>query len=372
MGDCVCVCVMSGNFVQRGDFAVMNKAARAEAAVKSGVDLVLELPTPLALSSAERFAASAVRLLSDTGVVDYLSFGSECGDVSELSRAADALLDERFPDLLMEELAAGVSFAAARQAAARRIAGDAADVLSRPNDILGVEYVKAVRRHAPKIEPIAIRREGGGHDGGRLGALPSASAIRAAIYAGDEASAMRSMTAASAEAFAREAAAGRAPARLETCERAMLARLRGMSEDDWRAVGGTGEGLYHRFFDAARQAAGFGELLAMVKSKRYALSRIRRAALCAYLGIRESDVPDRAPYIRPLAFNERGREALAEMKRRSQLPILTKPADVRKIGGAALGLFETEARCTDLYTLCYPRLSEAKGGSEWRMSPSVV
>lgn len=371
-GECALVCVMSGNFVQRGDLAIMNKASRAEAAVRSGVDLVLELPTPLALSSAEKFASSAVRLLHDTGAVDCISFGSECGDAKMLSAAADALLDWRFSEKLKEELAGGISFAAARQAAVRAINKDAADVLASPNDILGVEYMKAIKRFAPELEPIVIKREGSEHDGEGLGELPSASALRNAIFAGNIGGALEGMTEASRSVLLREMEAGRAPVRFETCERAAMAKYRLMSKEDWAATEGAGEGLYHRFFRCARAATGIDAMLAGVKSKRYAYTRIRRTALCAYLGIRAEDAPERAPYIRPLAFNGTGREILAKMKKNAEIPIITKPADVRKTGGAALRMFELEAQCTDLYTLCYPRLCESEGGSEWRISPFIL
>ena len=141
--ECAVVCAMSGDFVQRGDFAIERAHARAEAAVRGGADLVLELPLPWAISSAEGFARGGVSILAATGVVDTLVFGSECGNAAKLQRAAKALLRADFPDALREELAKGLSFAAARESAARALIGEDAAVLREPNDILGVEYCKA-------------------------------------------------------------------------------------------------------------------------------------------------------------------------------------------------------------------------------------
>jgi predicted nucleotidyltransferase len=141
------VCAMSGNFVQRGGFAIVRKHVRAEAAVRSGADLVLELPLPWAISSAEGFGLGGAEVLARTGIVTHLAFGSECADAERLKRAAQALGAPEFPDLLRKELAAGDSFAAARQRAVEKIADTGtAGVLGSPNNILGVEYCKALTR----------------------------------------------------------------------------------------------------------------------------------------------------------------------------------------------------------------------------------
>ncbi|MEG1594681.1 MAG: nucleotidyltransferase family protein, partial [Oscillibacter sp.] len=159
------LCVMSGNFVQRGDFALLRKHVRAEAAVKSGADLVLELPLPWAVSSAERFADGGVQTLIETGLVTHLAFGSECGDAAALRRLAAGLLGESFPALLRRELDRGVSFAAARQAAVAQLPQSAdAKLLETPNNILGVEYCKSLLRRGSSIQPLALPREGAAHD----------------------------------------------------------------------------------------------------------------------------------------------------------------------------------------------------------------
>ena len=172
------LCAMSGNFVQRGDLALLPKHARAEAAVRSGADLVLEIPLSWACAPAERFARGGVEVLLGTGLVTHLAFGSESGDAEAIRRAAEGLESPDFPARLRRQLGGAVSFAAARQRAlAELIGAEGADVLSRPNDILAVEYAKALRWAGGGAELVAIPRKGAGHDGDG-GEYPSAGSIR--------------------------------------------------------------------------------------------------------------------------------------------------------------------------------------------------
>lgn len=367
------VCAMSGNFVQRGGFAIVRKHVRAEAAVRSGADLVLELPLPWAISSAEGFGLGGAEVLARTGIVTHLAFGSECADAERLKRAAQALGAPEFPDLLRKELAAGDSFAAARQRAVEKIADTGtAGVLGSPNNILGVEYCKALTRLGSEIAPLAILRKGPAHNGGAEGMLASASAIRELLAQGAREDALARMVPAMREGYLREETAGRAPVRLETCERAILARLRSMTAVEFQALDSGNEGLGNRFYAAVRESTGLTELLDVVKTKRYAYSRVRRMALWAYLGLSPAEIPGEIPYLRVLAANETGRALLGKMRKCASTPVLTKPADVRKLDPAAQNLFAWEARATDLYTLGYPDLSAAGGGAEWRINPVMI
>ncbi|QNL45117.1 nucleotidyltransferase family protein [Oscillibacter hominis] len=361
------VCVMSGNFVQRGAFAIVRKHVRAEAAVCAGADLVLELPLPWALASAERFARGGVRVLQAAGVVSHLSFGSESGDAPLLMELARGLLHPDFPPLLRQELRSGDSFPRARQRALEQLLGTRAHRLEQPNDLLGVEYCKALVQLAPQIEPLAILRTGAWHDGEAVGGIASASAIRALLEDGKEAD--RYMTPDMARLYREELAAGRAPVNLAASERAVLARLRTMEEADWALYDEGAEGLYHRFYDAAISCATVEELLRTVKTKRYPMARLRRMLLRAYLGLR--DLPEEIPYLRVLAAGPRGRELLARMRRCAELPVLTKPADVRCLSPEANRVFALEARAADLYALAYPSLCQAAGGSEWTTGPHI-
>lgn len=364
------VCVMSGNYVQRGDFAVAGKAARAAAAVRSGADLVLELPVPWALSSAEGFAAGAVGALRATGAVTHLVFGSEGGDAAPLARCAEALCSEAFPPKLREEMKKGDSFPAARQRALEALLPkEDAGALSRPNDTLAVEYCKALRGSG--IQPLAVPRRGAAHDSGAIGGgFASASAIRAMLRRGEEKAALGLCAPAMAEAYRAERAAGRAPASLASCERAVLARLRFLEEEDWASLDLGNEGLYRRFFRSSRSAASLAELLEAVKTKRYPLARLRRMVFRAYLGLPPAPPPEGPAYLRVLAANGRGTALLAGMRNTAALPVLTKPAAVRRLGPGAQRLFGLEARADRLYALACP--DPAAVPDAWRTGPAIV
>ena len=361
---------MSGSFVQRGDFAVMRTHARAEAAVRGGADLVLELPLPWAIASAEGFAAGGVGVLAATGAVDTLVFGSECGDTETLKAVAAALESESFAAYLRQGLQEGVSFAAAREAAARKLLGEKAAVLAQPNDILGVEYCKAIARQNAVMEPLALPRRGVGHDGGAAEGFASASHIRELLING--ACADEFLTPESAAICARERAAGRAPVTMANAERAILARLRAMREEDFAPFDGGGEGLYHRLYDAVQRETTIDGILAAAKSKRYAYARLRRLLLAAYLGVTPEDIPQRVPYLRVLACNARGREVLRCMKTTAAAPVLTRSADVRRLDAGAQRLFALTARAEEQYVLAYPDLAAARPGSAWTTDPVIL
>lgn len=363
------ICVMSGNYVQRGGFAVAGKLARAAAAVQSGADLVLELPVPWALSSAEGFAAGAVEILKATGAVTYLVFGSEGGDAAPLARCAEALCSEGFPEALRQELKQGDSFPAARQRTLLGLVSEEdAAALGRPNDTLGVEYCKALRGSG--IRPVAVPRRGAGHGGETVkDGFASATAIRALLRRGEEEEALRLMAPAMASAYRMEREAGRAPAGIWNCERAVLARLRFLEEADWAALDPGNEGLYRRFARSAGSAASVEELLEAVKTKRYPLARLRRTVFRAYLGLPPAP-PERPAYLRVLAANGRGTALLAGMRNTAALPVLTKPAAVRRLSEEARRLFELEARANRLYALACP--NPAAVPDERRMGPVIV
>lgn len=365
------VAVMSGNFVQRGDLAIMNKSARAEAALRCGVDLVLELPTPWSCATAERFAQGGAALLAACGVVTHLVFGSECGDLDALWSAAQCLDGEEYPAVLRRLLSTGMTFAAARQEAVAQLTEDAAQCLSQPNDNLAVEYLRALSRLDSGIEPVTFRRVGAAHDSAEPGAYASASYIRGLVLAGDSGW-RESVPEASAQILTREIAEGRAPVSLSHCERAVLARLRAMDEEAFAPYDGGGEGLYHRFFHAVSSARTVEEILEGAKTRRYTLARLRRMLLHSYLQVRQAGPEEMPPYLRVLGANERGRKLLRRMASAASLPVVVRPAAARGLGPAACSLFDQEVRCTDLYTLAYPQLRESIPGSECLGGPVML
>ena len=370
--DCPVVCVMSGDFIQRGQVAVYSKFARAEAAIGCGVDLVLELPLPWTLSSAEGFARGAVGLLGATGVVTHLSFGSECGETEPLERLAELLLDPLFINDIKAELNndEGISFAAARQRAAAKRVGELSCQLEAPNNILAVEYIKQLYDQNLHIKPITVQRFGSGHDQTSESGPRSASEIRRAIASGDDITG--SVPVGAFAVYQRENKLGRGPVLDENLELAILSRLRMLDDAAFAALPDAGEGLNFRLARAAREESTVDAVIAATKTKRYALSRIRRMTMCAALGIRADDARGIPPYARVLAATQRGCAVLREMRTKSTVPVVTKPAGVRELDAKSRHIFDVCSAAHDLFSLGYTAREERRGGSDWRVSPKIL
>ena len=354
-GEAPVVCVMSGHWVQRGECALADKWLRAALALDRGADLVVELPTPWAMASAESFARGAVSLLAATGVVDVLSFGSETGELAPLEEAAAALDAPEYPEKLRAALGRGLSFPAARQEAA------GAACLSAPNNNLGVEYLRSLRALGSTIRPLTVPRQGAGHDGPAAGGFASASELRRLFREGRGGEAAPYLTAPWSGEIAD----------MNYIQRAVLSRLRTMGEGDWAALpdGGGAEGLPSRLAKAAREAVSLEDFYTRAKTRRYTHARLRRLALAAFLGLRAAERPAAPPYVRVLGLGGRGRALLRKMKDTCPLPVIVKPAQARELDGPARTLFESEARYTDLYGLCFP--APRPCGAEWIHSPVV-
>lgn len=364
------ICVMSGNFVQRGEAAAFSKNARAECAVLGGADLVLELPLPWALSSAEGFARGAVGLLGATGVVSHLSFGSESGEVEPLDEAAKVLLRPEMDAIIKDTLADGVSYAAARQAAAETLAGRAMPEMRSPNNILGIEYIKAIYELRLSMEPVTVRRVGAGHDQWGDAAMPSASELRRRL--GEGRSVYANMPAACADVLEREIRCGRGPVMGASLDTAILSRLRMLPQSAYESLPDAAEGLGARLCRAAKSETGVDAVVAAAATKRYAVSRLRRMIMCAALGIKSGDAEGIPPYIRVLAANERGCGILRKMGERASLPIITKPAQITSLGTEARKVFALESAATDLFVLGFSAREERKGDRDFRLSPTII
>lgn len=362
------VAVMSGSWVQQGRPAVTDKWTRARMALNGGADLILELPTVWAAASAESFARGAVELLCRCGVIDTLCFGSETGELAPLLAAAECLDSPDYPEQLRKALEGGASFAAARQAAVEALIGPAGAALASPNNNLGVEYLRALRSLHSNIKPVTIRREGAAHNSlDRTGeGFRSATQLRQHLARGEWEAVRPYVPAGNLDILQ---SAPLADPRLG--ERAVLACLRKMTAEDWAKLpdAGAGEGLPQRLERAGRQCRSLDDFFTLAKTRRYAMARLRRMALWAFLGLTAADVPAEPPYLRVLGFNARGREVLKRMKTKAQLPILTKPAHARELDGPGRRLFELEAQCTDLYGLFLPQLPPP--GQEWTRGPII-
>ena len=308
--DTVIVCLMSGNFVQRGMPAVFDKTLRAQAAIDCGADLVLELPATYALSSAEGFAAGGVKILS--GFCDYLCFGCEAGDADKLMKTAKALLSTTFPPALRTQLETGCSFPTARQKALESIGVDAS-ALTHPNDILAVEYCKALLMQKSSMQPLPIRREGNYHDTAADADNPSATALRQLLNRKENWEAY--VPAAAFKTF------WNAPIHsLESGERAVLSRLRTMRDEEFESLPYGSEGLWRKLMRASRTCGTLEEIIAETKSKRYTRSRLDRMVMCAYLGITQEMMDKSIPYVRVLGLRSTGIPTLKKARKIGSFP----------------------------------------------------
>lgn len=364
------VCAMSGPFTQRGGAAIASKYARAEMALSCGADLILELPVQWAAASAERFARGGVELLAAAGVTQ-LAFGSETGELTALERAAKALDSAAFSQALQPYIKEGLSFAAARQKALETLIGPAAAVLREPNNLLGVEYLRAMQRLAPEMRAITFPRVGAAHHSTReREGFQSASALREQLLAGKWENACAGMPEPAAAILRREWREKRCPAALEHNIRGILTRLRTMIATGFAALPDCGEGLEHRLLRAVRESTTLAECYDQVKSKRYAHARVRRLILWSYLGLTAADCPDQIPYLRVLGLTEAGRAILRRAKELDRLPIVTKPAAVKGMDVSCRRQFEIDAQTEALWELCLPQLVPAE--SEWRATPILI
>ena len=346
--DTAIVCAMSGNFVQRGHPAIVDKSLRGKAAILCGADLVLELPVTAALSSAEGFAAGGVAVLSK--VCDTLCFGAESADKTALLEIARMLLSEDFPPLLRSELDTGLSFPAARQAALMAMGADA-ELLSRPNNILAVEYCKAILQQKADMDIFPILREGDYHTLDADFDNPSATAVRSLMHKKEDYLAyipeinykifkdvpLHSITAG---------------------ERAILGKLRTMTDKEFETLPYGSEGLWRKLMHESRRSSTLDQILTAVKSKRYTRTRLDRMVMCAFLGITEAMLEAEAPYTRVLAFNDTGRGILNLAKKEHLFLNAGESADHP--------YWELEKRCGDLYGLFATDFIEAPGAEENR------
>ena len=370
-GETPVVCVMSGDFVQRGEPAAFSKFARAEAACLCGADLVVELPLPWSLSSAEGFARGSVGLLSALGAT-HLSFGSETGEPEPLEKIAEALLDPLMTAEIKKELStdASLSFAAARQIVLERRIGEQAELIKLPNNILAVEYIKAIYELDLDLRPMTVQRLGNGHDrSGELGPK-SASELRSLLTRGMDVSEYIPENA--LRVYRRETENGRGPVTVSKYEDAIISRLRMLPAEAFETLPDSADGMGRRLYAAVQEEPTVNAVIAAAKSKRYALSRIRRMCMCAALGIREGMNTGVPPYARVLAANACGCELLKAAKDRETVKIVTKPASVRGMGAECEKLFATGAAAHDLYVLGYRAEKDKRGGEDWRTGPKIV
>ena len=361
------IAVISGNFTQRGDVAIVDKWTRAQMAIENGIDLVIELPTVYAISSAENFASGAVKILDSLGIVNFLSFGSECNDISILSQVTDVLVDEpsEYKALLSHELDKGVSFPKARERALMMYLNDVrrfASVLSSPNNILGIEYLKALKRQKSLMQPITIQRKDSKYNDDTIptdSQFASATALRKLCATHHSDILQRFMPEASYKILNDAMENGNIVKNISDFDKLIIYTLRRMSTDEIANLPDVSEGLEFAIKSAVNQCNTVSELLSIINTKRYTQTRLQRILLYAILGITKKDMQlskTTKPYIRVLGFNDKGRELISEISKRNKK--LTMISSVKKFMDSNPNknmkqLLEKDIWATNVYTLGY-------------------
>ena len=345
------IAVMSGSFVQRGGVAIYDKWTRTRSALENGVDLVIELPVKYALSSAEGFAQGGVRILDSMGIVDALCFGSESGDILELTNCAKALLTES-PDIsqkikvLMNE---GLPYAKARAIAYEGILD--AELLAQPNNILAIEYIKAILKSGSDLRPITIKRKGAGyHDEDVIEGFASATALREKIRSGEDVSTFTPYDLLASVTYD-----------VNRLTSAFKYKLRTEGESAFDGIADMEPGLANRFLNELDRES-ITAIVDAVKTKRYAYTRLRRIVARVLLGLTEDTKnPD---YIRVLGMNDKGKELLSMMREKASFPIVNKVADFKDES------ILPEILATDLAALCGD--AQVPMGRDFTTSPVIL
>ncbi len=365
------VAVMSGHFLQRGEPALLDKWRRAEMAVHSGVDLVLEIPTVYACATAEFFSYGSLQLLKGTGIVTDLSFGSEHGELPLLQKIAAILVQspKQYEKYLKIALDRGSLFPAARSEALalyiketteidKRESDELEKVLKSPNNILAIEYLKTLIRTKSSIKPHTFPRVNASyHDREIRGSIASATAIREHLLSGKSMDSLAGvLPQASYNLLASAIKEGTAPIFLHHFRDVLLGLLRRSSPRDLQSIFDVGEGIENRILDGGKKSTSVEALLENVKTKRYTYTRIQRILMHLLLNLSKEDLlsynqSGGPKYLRVLAFNDRGRSLLKRMKKQSTLPIITNLKHYQPENPLEKSMLEYDLRGTDLFTL---------------------
>ena len=359
------VCVISGSFVQRGDTSIVNKWAKAKMALANGADLVIELPTVYSISSAENFAEGAIKILNSLKIVDAISFGMEADDIAILNNIANVLYTEPkdYTTMLVHELRKGNSFPKARENALMMYLNDIkkyANVLTGSNNILGIEYLKALRKTKSHIKPVGIKRQKVLYnDEYMVNEFASATAIRKMLKTRQFDDMRHAMPKTSYRILGEELKKGHYVIDLSKFEKEMIYTLRKMSQDEVSNLPDVSEGLDTSIKNAANSCNSLEELINIVKSKRFTQTRIQRILLYALLGIdkKQMDIARKVDaYVRVLGFNENGKKLISEIsKLNPKLPIITS---VKKYMDTVTNkslkeMLNRDIFATNVYTLGY-------------------
>ena len=343
------IVVMSGDFVQRGEPAMFDKHLRAKWALENGADMVLLMPTAFSLASAQAFASGGVGILHGTGIVDHIAFGSESGSTSALQEAAKMADDEsdELKQLIRTNLESGLSYPDARARAWQQHMGEST-LLASPNDILGIEYIRALNALSSAIQPVAIPRTGPAHDSAELAdGFASASAIRSGLLSGTY-SAGLVPDGVHGDIMTQAASVGalRTPQNLS---RETVYALRRMTKEQLASLPDVSEGLENLLYSACRQQGDIESVLAQVKSRRYTMARLKRICMCALLGLYGNPMDKLGGlYIRVLGIRKDAMHLLSQMKEKASLPIVTRFADTEQLNASQMRMMKTDLTASDI------------------------
>lgn len=356
------IAIIGGNFTQRGESSIVDKWTKAEMALAGGADLVIELPCLYSLSSAENFADGAIKILNSLKIVDHLSFGAECQELNKLNIIANVLYEEpkEFKSFLANELSKGVSFPKARENAILSYLKDFSykNILSEPNNILGIEYLKALKKYRSKIKPVLIPRKSSGHlTTDYTGSISSSTAIRTMLQTGKTANLKDALTPSSYTILKDEINKGHFVINFSKFEKIALYNLRLMSLEEIKKLPDVSEGLEHLIKKAALSCNTADDFINIVCSKRYTKTRIRRILLYSILGITKKDIEISkkvVPYVRVLGFNDKGKNLVSKIKYKN--PGIKLVTSVKKFVDSNVNknlqlLINKDILATNVYTL---------------------
>ncbi len=379
------LCVLSGNFLQRGEPALCDKWARAQMALSQGVDLVFELPALYATRSAYWFARGGIEILTKTGIVSHLAFGIESSTPSPLFAIAQLLAEEpeSYRVRLKHALRKGLSFPQARAQALPPELTHQQQLLRSPNNILALTYLQVLREQNSSLIPLPITRKGAGYLDTALKkeTLPSATAIRKYFteHSTDFKAALSALKEYLPETTLKileeQYLAGKAPVSWSALAPPLLTLLRRTTQNELRQIIEVSEGLENRIFKIAQQVTSLEDFLLCLKTKRYPATRLQRFLihlLLNYTKEEEKCLSNGVPYLHLLGYTSRGQQLLQEIKKRSTLPLITKGAHIKKYlpNNAVLQSFwDFEIRATNLYSPLYPRPSVRLGNLDYRQNP---
>ena len=356
------VCVMSPNFVQRGDVAIFEKRTRAALALEGGADLVIELPTPYALSSAGQFSFGGVSLLNSLGCIDAIAFGAESDDQDLFLKTASLLEEGKNSEIVKSKLKNGLSYQTAiSEFLKEKGENDSYQLLKGANNLLGVEYIKQLVSLDSRLNIEIIKRQGEGHDNQNLKTtFPSASAIRKLFLNGEIDKAFDFLP-----SFSKFIINSEEPSDLNSLEQALMFRLKTIPTEQLTKYPDVNEGLEFRFEKALKKSLTVDEVIDFVKSKRYTLSRIRRIVINCLLDIPSECSKTFPPYIRILGFNEKGMEVVKLAKSTSTLPVSYKLKELSNTCEKAKKFADIEERATDVYLLS--KKKQMPKGAEYKL-----